>query len=358
MNQKLPISRARAFAAAAILTVLMVLQSGTVTEDGFQIYYNRLVVFSANYFTWALGLSFLYKFTSKLRPIKEYNLQSVLIMLGWALLIVLIQLLISNFLFYTITFKSSPFDLQGSLENFLAVAPRAYASRLIDLIVIVGILKGLSNYKQLNEQKLAVSELESMLTQTRLEALKMQLNPHFLFNALHAIHSIIGHDNDKARVMIMKISNLLRRILELGDRQLIPLNEELSYLKDYLDVEQERFYDRLEVKYEIEEDVINNLVPSLILQPLAENALKHGISPMEDSGEIVLTVSKNGDVLELKMENSFDPDVNLTNPSLGIGLSNLKNRLMQLYQDQFHIETVAKENRYIICIQIPIQDEH
>lgn len=359
MKNKLPIRPKYAYLAALILTVLMVVQTSELSNAGFAINLNRVILFATNYLTWALGLTWVHRYTSGLSFSSHTWRGEALRLIGWALLISGIQLLLSNLLYYLVLGLLSDFSFNNMIEGFSQVFVKAWASRLVDFIVIVGMLRALSNYRKLNEQKLAVAELESVLTQTRLEALKMQLNPHFLFNSLHAIHSMIGYDNDKARNMLLKISNLLRKILELGEKQLIPLNDELNYLKDYLDIEQERFHDRLKVHYEVEELMLTALVPSLLLQPLAENALKHGISPMEEPGEITLTIGKvNSDKIELIMKNSANQSQNTTTQGTGIGLANLKKRLEQLYQRDFELNISPQPDQFTVQIIIPLAYEH
>ncbi len=337
----------------------MVVQTSDLSNAGFTINLNRVILFATNYLTWAIGLTWVHRYTSGLNFSSNTWQGEALRFIGLALLVSGIQLLLSNILYYLVLGLLSDFPLNNMIQSFSQVFVKAWASRLVDFIVIVGMLRALSNYRNLNEQKLAVAELESVLTQTRLEALKMQLNPHFLFNSLHAIHSMIGYDNEKARTMLLKISNLLRKILELGEKQLIPLNDELNYLKDYLDIEQERFHDRLKVHYEVEELMLTALVPSLLLQPLAENALKHGISPMEEPGEITLTIRElNPDKLEIKISNSMSEQQSTMTRGTGIGLVNLKKRLEQLYRQDFELSTSQQPDQFTVQIIIPLAYEN
>ncbi|MCE7990903.1 MAG: histidine kinase [Roseivirga sp.] len=359
MKSKLPIHPKYAYLAALILTLLMVIQTSDPGGDGLTINLNRIILFAANYLTWAIGLSWVHQYTSNLNFGGNNWRKEAIRLVFIALAISAIQLVLSNIIYYAVLAALDGFPFDSMVRSFTQVFIKAWASRLIDFIVIVGILRALSNYRKLNEQKLAVAELESVLTHTRLEALKMQLNPHFLFNSLHAIHSMIGYDNDKARSMLLKISNLLRKILELGEKQLISLNDELNYLKDYLDIEQERFHDRLQVHYHVEELMLTTLVPSLLLQPLAENALKHGISPMEEPGEINLHIRQlDSNRLELVMTNSMNEKQASPTHGTGIGLANLEKRLEQLYQQSFSLETKELTAQFSVKIIIPLSYEH
>lgn len=346
------IAQRHVYLVAVILSLLMIFQSSSLVDGELKINLNKVIVFTFNYFVWAAAIPFLFQFISDIDwPNKKRS--KVIKWLGIALFISLIQLIISNLLFYStilIFYKSAIAD---PLPHFIAVLPRAYLSRVIDMTVIVFLIKGLDNNRKLNAQKVAVAELENELNSSKLEALKMQLNPHFLFNSLHAIHSLIGYENEKARSMLLKISNLLRRILELSDQQTIPLSDELSYLKDYLDIEQERFHDRLEVIYTIEDQLLETQVPSLILQPLAENALKHGIAPSESNGQIVITIKTVAEQrLNIIVLNTVDGQSDKSN-STQIGLKNLRNRLVHLYGEEFSIDIQQTSNSFQVSLNLP-----
>ena len=355
MEQKLPISQRYAFLAAIVLILLMIFQSSSYNEEGFQLYANQVILFSLNYLLWAAMARFVFQWTYGLEFSNGQLKSSLLRLTALALTVSLVQLLLSNALYYLAMFVFFDFSLNQMFESFSQIAIRAYASRIVDFLVIVALLRGLANYRKLNEQKLAMAELQSLLTQTRLEALKMQLNPHFLFNSLHAIHAMIGYDNEKARNILIKISGLLRKILELGEKQLIPLHEELDYLKDYLDIEQERFHDRLTVKYEIEDALLPVYVPSLLLQPLAENAIKHGVSTLEEAGEITIKAYQQGKNASISMVNTVASDSPQAKHSTGIGLSNLKKRLEQLYEEDFEFTQSQSATQFIVNITLPIE---
>nr|WP_255552022.1 histidine kinase [Roseivirga sp. E12] len=185
--------------------------------------------------------------------------------------------------------------------------------------------------------------------------LQMQLNPHFLFNALHAIHSLIGYDNEKSKKLLLNISRLLRKILELGNQQMIPLNEELEFFKTYLSIEEERFHDRLSTDYNISPESLDCFVPSLLLQPLLENALKHGIALLEDPGRIQLKTFLGDDVLNIELSNSISSE-NSAEVSMGIGLKNVKNRLQTLFPDNHEFSAQKVEDDFVVKIIIPKHD--
>lgn len=336
----------------------MLLQNSNVVDGQLQLNMNQVIIFAWNYLLWAFALGWVYQLTSRYSLEAATWKKEALPLLLVMLMIAGVQLVISNLLYYFTLTLIRDFAWGEMIQGLSGVLLKAYASRLIDLLVIIGILRALSNSRKLNEQKLAVSELQSILTETRLEALRMQLNPHFLFNSLHAIHSMIGYDNEKARAMLLKISSLLRKILEMGEKQRVPLSEELGYLRDYLDIEQERFHDRLEINYNIPDELLTVLVPSLLLQPLAENALKHGISQLEGAGEINIKVAtETENELLISIDNTINETQTSEAASLGIGLKNLTKRLIQLYDDQYSLSALPAGNRFIVTIKIPIQYE-
>lgn len=207
---------------------------------------------------------------------------------------------------------------------------------------ILGIGYALDYYDKYRERKTRAAQLETQLAQAQLETLKMQLQPHFLFNTLHAISSLVRDEKNRAAVsMIAGLSGLLRHSLENIGRQEVSLREELEFLELYLDIQQMRFSDRLKVEMEIEPETLDAVVPNLILQPLVENAIRHGISPRVSGGLIQLSTRNENGILEIRVE---DDGQGLKREwrreeSTGIGLSNTKARLEQLYgaEHRFHI---------------------
>jgi two-component sensor histidine kinase len=206
-------------------------------------------------------------------------------------------------------------------------------------MIVLGHL-GWQYYRRYRERERAAATLATELVQARLQALRMQINPHFLFNTLNTISALIRENPDAADRMIVRLSELLRRTLDRGDVQEVPLREEIEFLKSYLEIEQMRFPDRLTVTYDIEPKANELFVPHLILQPLVENALRHGIMPREEAGRVKISAAiSGGDTLELKVWNNGNGLTNPTEPSdpsdksprAGIGLQNIRSRLAQLY---------------------------
>ncbi len=196
--------------------------------------------------------------------------------------------------------------------------------------VIISVGYAFDYYRKFNERELRAAELEKRLTEARLQALQMQLNPHFLFNTLHAISSLMHIDVEAADRMLAQLSDLLRHALDSTDTQEVPLREEIDFLARYAGIEQTRFGDRLGIEMNIAPDTLDALVPNLVLQPLLENAIRHGTEPHARAGRIEVSARRDGASLRLEVR---DNGGGLSNRKIveGIGLSNTRARLKQLY---------------------------
>jgi two-component sensor histidine kinase len=204
---------------------------------------------------------------------------------------------------------------------------------------LVGVAHALQFYERAKARERREAELEARLAQARLHALRMQLNPHFLFNTLNSIASLV-QDQPKAEEMIEALSDLLRLTLSASDRQEVTLREELHFLDRYLLIEQTRFGERLRVEKQIEPAALDAVVPILILQPLVENAVKHGIETQIAPGLIRITVKHAGDALRLGVTDNGRGLAAAAEGNFkeGIGLSNTRSRLKELYGGRASLE--------------------
>ncbi len=196
--------------------------------------------------------------------------------------------------------------------------------------IIVSIVHAFTYYRRSEERERQAAELEARLAQARLDALRMQLHPHFLFNTLNAIAALVHKDPQAADEMINNLGELLRATLENSEPE-IPLRRELEFLDRYLDIQQVRFGDRLKIEREIDPQALSGRVPALILQPLVENAIRHGIEPTTGAGIVRIQAQRVGQTLQLLIRNNGEA---LDTPSPareGIGLANTKARLEALY---------------------------
>lgn len=180
------------------------------------------------------------------------------------------------------------------------------------------------------------AELQTQLAEAKLQTLRMQINPHFLFNTLHAISSLVERDPRGVRRMIARLSTLLRYTLDGVHAQEVPLQQELEFLEGYLEIQRIRFQGKLEVDLDIAPDVLEALVPNLILQPLVENALKHGVSHVQGIGQIGVQAWRDGETLHLQVTDNGPGLSHLVGqvgdlPGSGVGLRNTRERLESLY---------------------------
>ena len=199
------------------------------------------------------------------------------------------------------------------------------------------------SYQQFRAREVQTAQLQRELVEARLEALRMQLNPHFLFNTLHAISALIHENPSAADRVVARLSELLRLSLDQTKPQEVPLTDEMAFLDRYLEIEQTRFAERLRIERDIQAEAQRALVPYLILQPLVENAIRHGIEPREERGLVRISASRKNGRLALCVRDNGDGLGNGQHPAPqeGIGLSNTRARLRHLYGEDCTFELAA-----------------
>jgi two-component system LytT family sensor kinase len=198
---------------------------------------------------------------------------------------------------------------------------------------------------------------QQLLLRARMDALSSQINPHFLFNTLNTVTALIRLDPDTARGVVLKLSNILRRLLRKHET-FVPLREELSFIDDYLDIEVARFgKDNLEIVKDIQKDTLETFIPSMLLQPIVENSLKHGLAPKLEGGRILLRTVTRDQRLHIEIA---DNGVGISEERMphvyveGIGLSNVRERLRVLYGTDFHLDIQSNEGQgTTIHINVP-----
>jgi signal transduction histidine kinase len=244
-------------------------------------------------------------------------------------------------------------------EVFRPLLVKTWHFNLLIYWVIVAVSNAFDYYRKYRERELHASELEKGLAQAKLQALQMQLNPHFLFNTLHSISSLMHKDIEAADRMITRLSDLLRAALDSAGTQEVPLQQELKLLELYLAIEKIRFGSRLTVKINIPPETLGAQVPSLILQPLVENAIRHGIEPrsrpgcielraQRQDGTLALAVSDDGAGLDLREEIKE-----------GVGLSNTRARLRELYGAAHRFELFRDTSGGVrVELSLPLREEH
>ena len=234
------------------------------------------------------------------------------------------------------------------------------SQNILFYVLLLGIAHAVLYHARYRERERAAERLAADLTEARLNALKMQLQPHFLFNTLNAISALIPAEARPARRMVARLGDLLRIALENEERQEVTLREELAFLEPYLEIEQARLEDRLTVVMEIAPGTLDARVPHLILQPLVENAIRHGIAPRIEAGrvEISATTGPDGRVLHLSVRDNgpgVDPDSQATTRKR-VGLANIQSRLEQLYhaEHRFAMET-HPEGGVVVRLALPFR---
>jgi hypothetical protein len=210
----------------------------------------------------------------------------------------------------------------NQLIVYLAVLIAGYARNFY--------LRDLTRQREAVVLEARASELQAQLAAARLDALRMQLNPHFLFNTLHAVSALVERDPSGVRKMIARLSELLRHTIEARGADEVPLRDELEFLRRYIEIMEIRFQGRLTVTVNAGDRAMDALVPNLILQPIVENALEHGASRASGRGEVAIDAKVEGDDLVVTVQ---DNGPGLSSTGEGVGLSNTKARLDQLYGD-------------------------
>jgi len=193
---------------------------------------------------------------------------------------------------------------------------------------------------------------EVLSREAELKALKAQVNPHFLFNSLNSISALTTSDPAAAREMCIRLSDFLRNSLRLGERTSIPFSEELALTKTYLEVEQIRFGKKLRVRHDLDPACDDCEVPPLLVQPLIENAIKHGVATLVDGGEIAIRGRRVQNVVCFVIENPFDPDAPAARKN-GFGLISVRSRLQARYGNAGRLETEVDNNRYRVVLTVP-----
>lgn len=306
------------------------------------------------FYVWGGFFFFIAYLADKYRFEKSNMLKSTLVHLTSGILIAFLHRIVV-FIPYLQIFhpeKLSGDFITGGLINKVTIG--AFDSFLA-YFFILGCYYGIDYYRKFRENRIKSAELEKQLSQMQLQALKMQLHPHFLFNTLHAISALMEEDVTTARRMQAKLSDLLRHTLDNTGVQEIELKDELEFVKGYLEIEQTRFRDRLKIKFLIEDETLDSLVPNLILQPLVENAVKHGISPTSQGGAIIIKSQVNKGILFLEVCDSGAGN-NLKEIKEGIGLRNTRLRLERMYPDKFsfHIIDNASDG-FCVKLSFPLQ---
>jgi sensor histidine kinase YesM len=292
---------------------------------------------------------------------KEVIVRRVALHLLFGALVSLLQLVAYNFVFQTLVRRTS--DSFFPLGPFQDVFVGQFHFNLLLYCVLVGLYQTFDYYRRFREREqratqleLEAAQLETQLTRAQLDALKMQLHPHFLFNTLNTISVLMEEDVAAANEMLLRLSDLLRAALKNNETHEVTLEEELQFLEKYLQIEQARFQDRLKVRIDPAPETLAAYLPNLLLQPLVENAIRHAVAPRATETLIEIRSQKQNGRLHLSVSDNGEGMIDQAVPTNGIGLRNTRARLEKLYgsNQDFRLET-ASGNGVHISITIPFR---
>jgi sensor histidine kinase YesM len=305
-----------------------------------------VIIFNLILFSLSIGFWFSAKFLSIenhkiIRIISNHLIEGLILISLWLLLgyFIIINLTsdkdaYSNFFFATLKFRAA----LGIFTYFLITS--------FYYIVIY--------YTGFQERRIKETELKNLVTEAELRSLKFQINPHFIFNSLNSMSALTEINPKKAKQMIIKLAEFLRYTLATNDKQMVSLNEELKNIRLYLEIEKIRFEEKFEYEEDINEECNNAQIPSMILQPLFENAIKHAVYETLDTVILKLSCARQDSFLKIVMQNNFEGESH--KKGAGVGINNIKERLRLIYQQDNLMEVKKEENVFRVTIYIPLDE--
>ncbi len=357
-----PVPMRTVFVAAGLLSVIFVFTSfiGRThlgTAPGLFDWWKQAPIPFLNFFTWALVLPLVNRW-SKRWPLKGHPIwRPLLIHFCLGLLLCALHEIFSNTLYITILHQSGRITWQpGMLNSVLLSLPGGIVQRFLEYWLLLVLLMYMETHRQVREERTRVLQLQNELQTTQLLALKKQLQPHFLFNTLNTVSALMDVDARSARTVLSRLGRLLRTTLDEERQEEVPLIHEVDHVGNYLGIEAIRFKDRLQVHYDIPSDCQNALVPGMVLQPLVENSIKHGLDTTNDEVRITIEARRDRDRLVLCVGDNGKGCNNVQEVMRngGIGLRNVRERLSLLHGDagRFKI-TSADGEGFHVTITIP-----
>jgi sensor histidine kinase YesM len=227
-----------------------------------------------------------------------------------------------------------------------------YSILILIFLLVAALHYVIITFEQSQEVERQALELKLLAQDAELRALRAQIDPHFLFNSLNSISALTTSNPEKARQMTLMLADFLRKSLDHGARNHIPLADELSLVNNFLTIEQVRFGSRLKVEQQIDHASLNCPVPPLILQPLVENAVCHGIAHLIEGGTILIRTERHGERLRLSIENPVDPDCSKKKGS-GLGLRNVRTRIDTLYGNEARVDVEESNSYFKVLLTFP-----
>ncbi len=309
-----------------------------------------------SWYTWGALFPFLIWIVLKLPLDPEHRIRNLvlLVFIGIGISYVHAITYASAYNFLDQWYSGEPFSYDPVIQGFLRLN---IPMRVVICYLLFAGIYAADFYKKYHERTIKAAKLEQELAVAKVQMMKMQLHPHFLFNTLHTIAGLVRNgDKQQAVTMIAGLSDLLRTAMDRRNEQTVPLAQEIEFAQRYLAIEHVRFSDRLTVKIKVDPDTLGALVPNLLLQPLIENAIIHGISPRSDQGIINLSACRENGLLHIIVE---DNGVGLPTgwdieKNGGIGLTNTRKRLTHLYGNNHVLRlSSGKDGGTSVIIQLP-----
>lgn len=323
-----------AFAGATVLILLISGQGyifNAMREPGGPPFWRRVLWPSFFWYSWALLVPFIFMLARRFPFAQARWRTSLLVHLGGCAVFFTLHVSGQVAAMYLPVFNHIHSDFMDALTFHVVTS---LDTNILVYGLVVGIAHAFTYYQEYRQRELRAVQLESELARAKLQALKTQLHPHFLFNTLHSISTLMYRDVQAADQMLARLSDLLRLTIESSDAQEVPLRDEVAFLEKYLHIEQIRLGDRLEAHFEIDPAVEDALVPNLVLQPLVENAVKHGIAPRSACGRIEIRAWVEDGRLRLRVaDDGLGVAASQNGTHTGIGLANVRARLERLYGD-------------------------
>ena len=312
-----------------------------------------------NFGFWAVLSPIVWYIVNRYRPEQVIDYRKLLIWIISGIFLSVFHEICTNLIYHGTKYLMGNLELTPEFyDNTFYSILGGFFSRFMEYWMVFIGLTIWGYYQAFKKQKLKLAQIKAELFETKLEVLKAQLQPHFLFNTLNSVSALMTRDVQKAQRVLSNLAQLLRTLFKHDKDHMVTLSEELDFIQGYLEIEAVRFSDRLQVVYKIDQDTKKALVPRLILQPLVENSLKHGISKSNMGGEIVVTTCRSNDRLMLTVSDNGKgmPNKDQIWKMAGIGLKNTRERLEQLYEEDQHIEIESySEKGFMVKLEIPFE---
>lgn len=350
------------FVAAALLSTVFVFTSFIGrTELGTDLskfdWWRQAPIPFLNFFTWALLLPLVNRW-AKAWPLNSRPIwRHVMLHISVGLLLCSFHEVFSNVLYMVVLNSSGrmPWNVE-LLPSILLSLPAGIVQRFMEYWMLLLLLMYVESHRQIRAERTRVLQLQNELQTTQLLALKKQLQPHFLFNTLNTVSALVDVDNKSAQKVLARLGQLLRTTLDEERKEMVPLLNEIDHVGNYLDIETIRFRDRLKVSYDIPSDCQDALVPGMMLQPLVENSIKHGLDHTNDAVQINISARRDNGALMLEVSDNGKgcPRPSDAMRSGGIGLRNVRDRVSLLHGSRGEVRITSRPGEgFRVDVKIP-----